>query len=294
VKLADVFVPQLADPSTSLDAFNCTCAAGASGCRWHWNNERPTPDPILVWPPLGGHVRALCREPSGRPDTEGGTNLYQIADAIQQGWGAVGKVWTGALFDDGWDMGREPDVLIIWQFSYAALQGTRYACSRTFRGGHAASSANHNEYACDFADPLADGRYTGCPKGVQRMPRSLLRQGCGELVIDPRTGRRRGAGRANFLVIRAMPPIESPPVDEGDLMFNVAPSATFRDAILKEGTVLYRDAALTVRHSAVQNRTPLGFLGSTTTAHVVVNSGRTNYVRREDVERVVVNERHYE
>ena len=77
-------------------------------------------------------------------------------------------------------------------------------------------------------------------------------------------------------------------------MFNIGPTTTHRDAVLRGGAVLYRDGALTIRHSGVSSITRLGFLGSTSTAHVVVNSGYTNYVHKQDVIRIEVNDRSYE
>lgn len=294
MRLADVHTTQLDDPTTGLDSLNCTCAAGACAVKWHWRNRRPTPDPALIWPPRGGDVRALCRNEDGSADIEGGTNLLQVQSAVLRGWGVPMAVYTNAAFDDGWEFARDPDNLVIWQIQYSVLHGTRFAASETFRGPHAISGAAADADDLDESDPLADGRRPGIPKGVQRMPRHVLREACGKLVVDPRTGRIRGLGRANFAVVSAIPAPPVDPVDSGDLMFNVGPSATFRDAVLKAGTVLYRDAALTVRHSAVAGTTPLGFLGSTATAHVVVNAGNTNYVHRADVARIVANERVYE
>lgn len=298
LRLADVFVPQLGDPSGSLDGFNCTCASAAMTVRWHFRNVRPTPDPELVWPPMGGDVRRLTRDVEGGvlgPDTDGGTNLLQVAAAVLRGWGVDMDVYTNRDFDEGWDAMRDPDNVVIWQLQYSVLQGTPLAASRTFRGAHAGAGARASELAFDWGDPLADGRYDGCPKGTQTMTKTTLRNAAGQLVVDPDTGQRRGIGRANFAVVRAIELPEAPStLDSGDLMFNVGPLSTYRDAVLKGGAVLYRDAALTVRHSAVSRRTPLAFLGSTRTAHVVVNAGNTNYVHRADVERIVVNERGFE
>lgn len=89
-------------------------------------------------------------------------------------------------------------------------------------------------------------------------------------------------------------PEPDPTVEGDDEMFNVAPATTHRDAVLKAGTVLYRDAKLTRRYSRVDEETPLGFAGSGKAFHVVVNGGNTNYVKRSDVARIVPNERTYE
>lgn len=80
----------------------------------------------------------------------------------------------------------------------------------------------------------------------------------------------------------------------GDVLFNVAPITTHRDVVLKAGTVLYSDSGLKRRHSRVEDETPLGFVGSTRSAHVVVNSGNTNYIRRSDAARIEDNERDFE
>lgn len=88
-------------------------------------------------------------------------------------------------------------------------------------------------------------------------------------------------------------PTDPEPTAE-DAMFNIAPLTTHRDAVLRPGTVLYRDAGLTRRHSRTEAGVALGFVGSTATAHVVVNAGNTNYVRRADVERIEANERSFE
>lgn len=293
MRLGTVHTNQLDDPTTGLDGLNCTCAAAAAAVKWHYRGRRPSPDPEFLWPPTGGYVRALCRNDDGSLDREGGTNLLQVQAAIRRGWDVPMVVYTNADFDDGWDAARDADNLVIFQIQYSVLHGTRYAASETFMGAHAGIGANARTDLLEWSDPLADGRRPGIPNGVQTMERHVLREACGKLVVDPRTRRQRGLGRANFAVVQALP---EPEVftDSGDVMFDIGPSSTYRDAVLKPKTILYRDAALTVRHSAVANETPLGFLGSTGTAHVVVNGGKTNYVRRADVSRIVLNERGYE
>jgi len=87
---------------------------------------------------------------------------------------------------------------------------------------------------------------------------------------------------------------EPEPESAEDVMYNVGPLTTHRDAIVKACSELYSDSSLTLRHSAVGADTALGFLGSTAEAHVVVNAGNTNYVRREDVLDIVPNDRTYE
>jgi hypothetical protein len=83
------------------------------------------------------------------------------------------------------------------------------------------------------------------------------------------------------------------PVAE-DVMFNVAPMTTHRDAIVANCSILYTDSGLTTRYSSASGDTALGFVGATADAYIVVNAGNTNYVRREDVLDIVPNDRTYE
>lgn len=69
-----------------------------------------------------------------------------------------------------------------------------------------------------------------------------------------------------------------------DVLFNVAPMTTHRDALVRACAILYKDSDLLERHSIVANTdTPFGFVGSTNIAHIIVNAGNTNYVNRDDV-----------
>jgi hypothetical protein len=82
---------------------------------------------------------------------------------------------------------------------------------------------------------------------------------------------------------KTLPNVPPPSTKPEDVMYNVGPSSTYRDAVLKAGTVLYADSTLTERYSSVDEETSLGFHGSGDKFHVVINGGRTNYVRKEDV-----------
>jgi hypothetical protein len=109
-----------------------------------------------------------------------------------------------------------------------------------------------------------------------------------------RVGVGAGADGAYYGLTRDV--FEAPPATTvgEETMFNIGPITTHRDAVLKKGTILYSDSGLTVRHSQVSKETPLGFVGSGSAFHSVVNAGNTNYVRREDVARIVNNERTFE
>ena len=284
---------QLNDPTTSLDGLNCTCACGATGVKWFYRNVKPTPDPEFQWPPTGGIVRNHTREPDGDLDRTGGTNLPQVRDAIESGWDVPMTVVTGADFDMGWELARDTRNLLVIQIQYSVLHDTRWDASGTFMGAHAVVIANATPTYCDLSDPLADGR-RGLPNGVQRIPHDLVREACGKLVVNPITGQRRGMGLMNYGLVRQPEYEQVDPANSGDVLFNIGPTTTHRDVVLRGGTVLYRDGALTIRQSGVSSITRLGFLGSTSTAHVVVNAGYSNYVRKEDVIRIEVNDRSYE
>lgn len=283
---------QFNDPTTGLDALNCTCAIGATCVRWHYRDQRPEGALGSLWPPFGGMVRALVREDDGSADVAGGTNYVQVADAIKRGWGVPMDVVNNGAFDEAWELAQDPEVFVALAIQYEVLDGTWHDAGGAFLGAHAVGFANAGASVCDFTDPLADGRRPGIPIGVQRMRRETLKLAASQLVVN-RSGARAGFGRAWFAIVRAkpLPPLIS---DLEDVMFNVGPIVTERDAVLKKGAVLYEDSALLERRSAVSKETPLGFVGSTATAHVVVNAGNTNYVRREDVARIVANRRTFQ
>ena len=80
-----------------------------------------------------------------------------------------------------------------------------------------------------------------------------------------------------------------------DVLFNVGPVTTHRDALLKACAILYRDSELTERYSVVPNiDSPFGFVGSTNKAHIIVNAGNTNYVNRDDVLDIYAHDRVFE
>lgn len=84
-------------------------------------------------------------------------------------------------------------------------------------------------------------------------------------------------------VVDPIPPVPPQPLISEDVMFNIGPSSTYRDATLKPGTILYKDCALKVRYSVVSIETDLGFIGAGAGYVVVINGGNTNYVDEKDV-----------
>ncbi len=213
---------------------------------------------VQVW---GGDLR---HAPS-QPDRDGGTDLWDVEKA----WGDYEAdliIRTGA----GWDGVRQD------QDNGCALILTgsgNVPGAATFDGGHA---------ICILPEVDSSGRWLqGDPlcSGWEWVSESALRTWAQHL--EP-----------SINYARSMP---HPPSSSGDdFMFNVAPLTTHRDAIVREGAVLYSDSALSVRYSATSSEVALGFLGSTNEAHVVINGGFTNYVNRSDVLRIVGADRTFE
>ena len=80
---------------------------------------------------------------------------------------------------------------IALQLSYASLQHTKYSGDPNFGGGHIVLWLPSG----DVYDPLDDGRRPGIAKAPVRIPRRLLRQAAGELVLNAR-GKTVGIGKA--------------------------------------------------------------------------------------------------
>jgi hypothetical protein len=211
--------------------------------------------------PWGGDLR---HSPS-QPDMTGGTDLYDVAAAWTD-YGEALQVRTGA----GWEgvrMDREAGRALI-------LTGTgNVPGAATFDGGHAIAilPETRDDGAWLQGDPLCTG--------YEWVTESALRAWAERL--EP---------TVNYARSAAHPPAGG---YAEDVMFNVAPMTTHRDAIVRDCAVLYRDSALSVRHSVATGDTALAFIGSTNDAHIVVNAGSTNYVRRTDVVDIITADREH-
>lgn len=84
-----------------------------------------------------------------------------------------------------------------------------------------------------------------------------------------------------------------PPAPE-DVMFNIAPSTTHRAAIVRNCAELYSDSSLTTSVDTGSESQPLGFVGSTSDAHLVAKGDSVLYVRRADVLSIVAQEIEHE
>ncbi len=83
--------------------------------------------------------------------------------------------------------------------SYAVLNHTKYDASRNaFHGNHAIYVQGRNaDGSWKVLDPLADGRYVGCPKGYENIPDLTLRSFAGHVVTG--SGSALGLGLAMVL-----------------------------------------------------------------------------------------------
>ena len=231
-------------------------------------------------------VRAATNEPRPSP-TSPGLTIHQVADAVAKLTHnevvltvyAMGSPWAKVpemLQEGAWAL------LATWR---GVLVDAGFGGSATFRGGHAVLygfDQDEMEFIC--GDPLV-------PRW-QAIPPTVMQRACRQFLLAVGAGV--GTQGAYYGLSRDVFDDSSEQPTGGDTMYNIGPSTTHRDAVLKAGTVLYSDSALTTRHSAVDKQTNLGFLGSGQAFHVVGNSGNSNYVRRADVIRIINFEREYE
>jgi len=236
---------------------NCTMSAGADVLAYQTRGE------LTLW---GGNLR------HAQSDLEGGTSLEDLRDAWAR-YGETLEIRTGAGWSAVVDAHEQGRAIVISGSGEVPGVGS-------FTGGHA-SAIGPETRSCDgawlFGDPLATDWQWIAPSAIRAWAEDF----------DPRVS----------FALSALPP-EEPPASsdsssEEDVMYNVAPLTTHRDAIVRDGAVLYADAALQRRHSVATGDTALGFAGSGGVFHVVVNAGYTNYVRREDVREIVASDREY-
>jgi len=201
------------------------------------------------------------RHAPGQPDMTGGTDLHDLSAA----WDYFGEslgIGSGA----GWDavVNERAKGRAIVLMGRGDVPG-----SGTFAGNHCICVLPESSGGRWLqADPLCSGPELVSPDALRAWAQ----------LLEP--GILFGYSAAH----------KPAPVGE-DVMYNVAPLTTHRDAVVRGGAVLYADSAMTKRHSVTSGDTPLGFAGSTSEAHVVVNAGNTNYVHRNDVLRIVNNDR---
>ena len=269
-------------PRTATSFADCTATAGAMAAdaaskgKWivtHADVRRRTneaiPDkakPGLTLQQVRDSVSRITR---GEVRLTVNTIRHSYGDLIDStlaGSWAVVALWRGVLVDHG------------------------FGGSSPFRQGHAVFYGyDQNEMAHVLLDPLV-------PKWM-RVPPALVGRACREYLV--RVGVGAGVGDAYFALtpdVYDPQPEPEPEPDEGvDVMYNLGPTTTHRDAVLKRDSVLYSNSGLTERYSHSGSKPKaFGFLGSGSTYHVIANGGYSNYVRREDVTDIIENDREHE
>src|SRR6185436_4941144 len=133
-------------------------------------------------------IRAESSEPSPDPDSPG-LSLRQV-EAVLKRHGIDIDVRTPIDFDV-LDELRQAGHAVGLQLSYEPIQHSKFTGDPTFDGGHIVLWLPNG----DVLDPLHDHRRKGIARAPVRMPRSMLREAAGKLVLNG-AGARVGIGRA--------------------------------------------------------------------------------------------------
>jgi hypothetical protein len=169
------FTVKTADGSwVSSAGYNCTCASDAMFLYRATQGRTPT---------SSCHVRTLTG------DRSGGTDLAQVNTVNQDAYG----VYSGRRYQPGdastlLNLVKSGRYGAIWDLSYSVVRGTTHDADRgNFGGNHAVylSGPGKAVGTIRVGDPLADGRYPGCPDGFADWPESLLVNGAGKLLLRP-------------------------------------------------------------------------------------------------------------
>jgi hypothetical protein len=270
-----------------------------------------------------GDITSTGAEMRKRQDDQvGGTDSHDSAQA----WLTYGqnlRIMDGSTFDDAIQDLRDGRCLQldVW---HATAQGPCLSGSGAY--GHdmaVAPEFNNGKWlTCDpwcspakwiwwdedllraGAEKLGSQSYTAAVAGpmghtinranIARLMRRASRDIMTRFTPDrPAIDEPRDTGGAGGRILYTTTKVPGEEIEAEDVMFNVAPITTHRDAIVADGAVLYRDSQLTERYSISDGDTPMGFVGSTDIAHIVVNAGNTNYVDRGDVLDIVTNDRSF-
>lgn len=242
---------------------NCTMTTGAMALDYQTGGQ------VQDW---GGDLR---HSPS-QPDMSGGTDLYDLSHAWLD-YGHDLEVMSGA----GWGQLQRDRVAA----RAVVLQGTgEVPGSGAYAGGH-----------CTLVLPEPHPSDAG-----------LWLQGdplCWDFECvreaDLRKWAERLASGLHYAVTQPRPYVPPPPpLQEGDVMFNVAPMTTHRLATVRDGAIIYGDSMLSERVSVVTDDTVFAFGGSVGGAHIIIPSGgalagQGVYVHRADVVLIAAGDRSF-
>ena len=175
------------DRSTFVDAkgrtrlvgwTNCTAFVAAMGAQFDSGVQL-----------TGTQIRKESSEPVPDPGSPG-LNLTQVG-AVLRNHGITIEVETPIDFDDVDDL-RLAGQAIALQIGYSPIQHTSFSGDPKFKDGHIVLWLPSGE----VYDPLDDGRRPEIAKAPVLIPRDLLREAAGSLLLNKATGRTVGLGRA--------------------------------------------------------------------------------------------------
>lgn len=162
------FVKQL--DGSRYQGANCNCASDAMLINRATKGAKS---------PTSARIRTLTG------DTSGGTNLTQVQTVNSRYFGITSYKKQPIDWDELMVRAKNGRGFIL-QVYYKRIAGTKYDCFRgRFKDNHSVWINHMNpDGTLRGADPGADGRYRGCPKGYQNYPRSLLKRAAGDLDLS--------------------------------------------------------------------------------------------------------------
>lgn len=181
------------DPWGPLD---CTCHSLARAIERHFEGIKPT-GIAGVWPPTGGFVRKVTRNPDGTLDRSGGTNHSEMQAVCVKYYGFAldvrnGMDWDAFLAEIAKTRGAMVSV------RYRLIAPTALSGQRNFYANHEMFCESYNPVAktLRMIDPLCGpAARTGIHHGAADYPVELIKKAAGELTLDVATGRALGYGK---------------------------------------------------------------------------------------------------
>lgn len=219
------------DPWGPLD---CTCHTLARAIERHFEGIKPA-GIAGVWPPSGGFVRKVTRNPDGTLDRTGGTNHSQMAIVASRYYGMVLDVQNGM----GWDAMVAQIALTrgaMISVKYRRIAASAFSGQSNFYDNHEVfcEAVDLTHKTMRIIDPLADGRSPGVYHGPGDYPMELIKAAAGDLTLNQATGATLGYGRVYVAFTKATgdAPVINPYAL--DIHSYAAPKTWF----VKKGTVL--------------------------------------------------------
>ncbi len=204
--MVDIFIKQLDGCAYMSGGFNCTAASGA----------------MAAYRASGGRVHlTACQVRTETGDRSGGTNLSQI-DAVLQHHGIHGKIYRPISANAFSDLIATGKYGAIIQVLYRPISGTAYDCwSGHFKGNHAMyiKGPGSRPGTWSVADPGADGRRAGIPRGFQDMPIALVLKAAAMLDVG---GHALGAGKV-YAYLTPPDPVTVPTPHRGAVVTRATP-----------------------------------------------------------------------